>query len=64
MLNFKNWVGLEMGKFNDRLTKYESKVKYIDHQMKKEEKKTSGFTPEQTQELNKILALVEKSGNR
>jgi hypothetical protein len=53
-----------MGKFNDRLTKNENKVKYIDNQLKKEDKDKGCFTPTQTQELNKILEQVEKAGNR
>ena len=52
-----------MEKLNNRLDKNESKLSMFNENLQKD-MKTSGFTPQQTEELNNILTLVEKAGNR
>ena len=45
------------------MQKNQHKLDMFNENMKKD-MKNSGFTPQQTQELNNILTLVEKAGNR
>ena len=52
-----------MNEYRLRLEKNEQKIVTLDQKFRSDEK-NEGFTPKQTEELNKILTLVEKSGNR
>ena len=52
-----------MNEYRLRLEKNEQKIVTLDQKLRSDEK-NEGFSPKQTEELNKILTLVEKSGNR
>lgn len=63
MMDFKEWVSSELLKVNERLNKNEQKISHIDKKLSNNER-SGCFSNEQTQELNRIISLVEKAGSR